>query len=493
MNVASKLRGAFALYIALLAGVLVYHVGTIRRSVASGHELTAISDRYRVITDDQLGRIAEMGSSAEKYLVTRDRGYMDKFAELVAAFGGDIRRLDSLALSEEERATLVPLMERWRAVEIEVRSLGRDSSSALTVETLARLEQTLDDVAMETQQLGAAAQTAMTRELARSELGARDAERLAWAAAATALVLSVLLSALLVRSIVRPLERLAKGTREISAGRLDFRLDSYGRDELSQVAREFNAMTERLEELDQMKRDFVSNVSHDLKTPLSSMQETNEVLLDELPGPLSDKQRYLLQLSQESGRRLSAMIAKLLELSRLEAAQTATVDVVDLGQLVHRAMDRYDVARTGKSARVILREVDESLSVSADADALTQVLDNLVENALKFSPADGHVEVTVAAHGTEALLMVADEGPGIADADKERVFERFYQTEAGRSVRSRGTGLGLAICRHIVDAHGGRIWVSDNAPRGCVLNVSLPLVAIAAPSAATLEMADSAA
>jgi signal transduction histidine kinase len=304
--------------------------------------------------------------------------------------------------------------------------------------------------------------------------------------------LSVLLSALLVRSIVRPLERLAEGTREISAGRLGFRLDGNGRDELSQVAREFNAMSARLEELDQMKRDFVSNVSHDLKTPLSSMQETNEVLLDELPGPLSDKQRYLLQLSQESGRRLSAMIAKLLELSRLEATQADTVEVVDLGYLVQRAMERYDLARTGKNARVILAELSQSVLVRADSDAMAQVLDNLVENAIKFSPSNGYVHVAVVARGAEALLIVADEGPGIADVDKQRVFDRFYQTAVGRSVRSRGTGLGLAICRHIVAAHRGRIWVSDNSPRGCVLNVLLPLVASAAP-AATQELAESAA
>jgi signal transduction histidine kinase len=493
MNVASKLRGAFALYIALLAGVLVYHVGTIRRSVASGHQLTAISDRYRVITDVQLGRIAEMGSSIEKYLVTRDRGYMDKFADLVAGFGTDIRRLDSLALSDEERVAVAPLIERWPVVELEIRRLGRDSSAALTVEALSRLEQTLDDAAIETQRLSAAAQAAMARELARSERAASDAERIAWAAAAAALVLSVLLSALLVRSLVRPLERLATGTREISAGRLGFRLDASGHDELAQVAREFNSMTARLEQLDQMKRDFVSNVSHDLKTPLSSMQETNEVLLDELPGPLSDKQRHLLMLSQESGRRLSAMIAKLLELSRLEAADASAAEEVNLRHLVARAMERYEVARAGRSARVTMERVDQSVVVRADGDALLQVFDNLVENAIKFSPADGRVRVSVLARGHEALLVVADDGPGIPDADKERVFERFYQTEAGRSVRSRGTGLGLAICRHIVDAHGGRIWVSDNSPRGCAMHVVLPLVEAAAPGQATLDLAETAA
>jgi two-component system sensor histidine kinase GlrK len=241
-------------------------------------------------------------------------------------------------------------------------------------------------------------------------------------------------------------------------------------------------MAERLEQLDRMKRDFVSNVSHDLKTPLSSIQETTVAILDQLAGPLSERQRRLLELNQESGRRLSSMIAKLLELSRLESVRTPTFELVDLVPLACRAIDRANAARSmrqgerGRGPVATVADPETQVLVRADAEGITQLLDNLIENAVKFSPPDGRVTVTIegGAADTGVILSIADEGPGIPDSDKERVFERFYQTETGRSVRSRGVGLGLSICRHIAGVHGGRIWVSDSVPRGAVVNVWLP-------------------
>jgi signal transduction histidine kinase len=484
MNVATKLRGAFALYIALLAAVLLYHVRTIRESVKHGHALTATSSRLRSISNNQLGRVAEMSNTAEKYLVTRDRGYLDKLTSLIAAYGAELRRLQALALSDEERAALAPLARRWTLLEEEARSLGADSGgppSAALLDAVARLELTLDEIHVTTQQLAEAAQAAMNRQLADSETTARSAERVSWMAALAALLLSVVLSALLVRSIVRPLERLTLGTREISAGRFGYRLQADGEDELSQVAREFNAMTARLDELDRMKRDFVSNVSHDLKTPLSSMQETTAVLLDELPGPLSEKQRRLLLLNQEGGLRLASMIAKLLDIARLESAPAARrLEVMDVMQVARHAVDRANATRPGENPSVLLAHRDTPALVRGDSDGLLQVLDNLLENALKFSPADGTVRVAVAEQGDSVLLSVADEGPGIPDADKEKVFERFYQTRAGRAVAARGVGLGLAICKQIVTAHGGAIRVEDNTPGGSIFQVVLPGVSATA-------------
>lgn len=480
MNVASKLRGAFALYIALLAAVLLYHVRTIRHSVERGHALTATSARLRAISNDQVARVTEMNSTAEKYLVTRDRGYLDKFVGLATAYGESLDRYRAQRLTEEERARVTPLASQWSVVEGETRGLVEaaqpGAATAAVGDAVTRLEHALDELHVRTQHMAAAAQAAMTRQLAESERAARSAEGFSWSAAFGALLLSVLLSALLVRSIVRPLERLAHGTREISAGRFGYRLEATGHDEFSQVAREFNTMTARLDELDRMKRDFVSNVSHDLKTPLSSMQETTEVLLEQLPGPLTETQRRLLRLNQEGGQRLAAMIAKLLEISRLDSAPAPDVEVTDIGLLARYAVGRANTAWSsrGGGPSVTLSEADRQLRVRVDSEGISQVLDNLLENAIKFSPPDGVVRVSVAEQGGAVVISVADEGPGIPDADKERVFERFYQTKAGRAVRSRGVGLGLSICRHIVAMHGGTIRVTDNVPTGSVFSVMLP-------------------
>ena len=494
MSVATKLRGAFAIYIALLAALLIYHVRTIQRAVASGQALTDISARLRVTSTEQIARIAQMNSDAEKYMVTRDRGYLAKLQQLVGEYSNELRNLEAQPLSSGERAQIVPLVTDWRRVSAVVALLADDALGPVA-ESIPRLQKSLDTVRLETLQLGAASQDAMSRELRASERAGAAAERVSWIAAIGALLLSLALSAALARSILEPLSRLKHGTREVSAGRFGYRLDATGRDELAQVARDFNSMTERLDELDRMKRDFVSKISHDLKTPLSSMQETTGVLLDELPGPLTAKQRRLLEIQQESAVRLAAMLSKLLDLSRIEAGLEPDFQMVDAAQLVRSSIDRVASARAQARAPVVFTEPSSRVLVRADAEGLGQVLDNLLENALKFSPSDGEVHVDVMDAPPESdrvprehwpisrrrglnagavLITVADEGPGVADDDKVRVFDRFFQAQGGRAVRGRGVGLGLTICREIVQQHGGAIWVSDNSPRGAVFNVLLP-------------------
>jgi signal transduction histidine kinase len=497
MTVATRLRGAFGLYIAVLAMLLVYHVKTIQRAVASGRELNAIASRWRATSTEQLARIGQMDSYAEKYLVTRDSGYLDKILETAHAYGLELHRLDTLPLTPGEKTWIVPLDAHWADVTDEAHVLTdqRNAPPDVARASVVRLQQSLEQIQAETRQLAGAAQDAMTRELKESEQSALRAEQLSWFAAIAALLLSILLSALLVRSIVLPLGRLKEGTREVSEGRFEYRLSTKGRDEFAQVAHDFNSMTERLDELDRMKRDFVSKVSHDLKTPLSSMQETISVLLDGLPGPLTAKQRQLLELNRDGGRRLSAMLSKLLDLSRIEAGLEPDFQMVDVVQLARHSVERMNGARRERGLQTSITEPVRRLLVRGDSAGLTQVLDNLLENAIKFSPAGGEVSVAIAdlqspggrvpaerwgalqrrGLGDDAVLVtVADTGPGIPDAEKERVFARFYQAEAGRAIPARGVGLGLTICQEIVTAHGGALWVSDNEPCGSVFNMLLP-------------------
>jgi signal transduction histidine kinase len=430
MTVANRLRGAFALYVASLVAVALLYARTVQRAADSGRAMTEIAERVRVTTD-QLSRIDQMSADAEKYLITRDARYRDKFAAAYREFGQPDARAFQPAV--------------------------------------------LDSLRLRVQAAGAAAQAAMRRELIESERVAARAAEVAWIVAGVALVLGVLLSIALARSIARPLDRLARGTREISAGRFDYRLATEDTDEFSLVARDFNSMARRLAELDRMKKDFVARVSHDLKTPLSSMQEANSALLDEMAGPLSGTQRRLLELNMESGHRLSAMLGKLLDLSRIEAGAQPVLQVVDVNQVAKRSVDNASSGALHRGVRLSVVEPERPSLVRADAGAISQVLDNLIENAIKFSPADGEVRVAVAATPSEGevVLTVADEGPGIPLGERDRIFDRFYQTDAGRSVRGRGVGLGLTICREIVSSHKGMIWVDANEPRGSVFHVLL--------------------
>jgi signal transduction histidine kinase len=498
MKVATRLRGAFAIYIALLALVALYHMRTIQRAVASGHALSELSSRLRVASTTQVDRIAQMNSDAEKFLVTKDRGYLRKVLEASSAYGRDLATLDSAALTPAERGALAPLATDWRRASAKLARLGgvvATASPESAEATVSDLQRDLTRIRAETEALAAASQDAMTRELDDSEAAAGAAWRVSWVAAIGALGLSILLSALLARSIIRPLQRLAEGTREVSAGRFGHRLDIIGRGEFAQVSRDFNSMIARLDELDRMKREFAEKVSHDLKTPLSSMQETISAMADGIAGPVTPKQRQLLEMNLESGQRLSTMLTKLLDLSRIEAGLEPDFQMVDLIALVRRSAERASALPSPRSVSIRFDEPPgQRLLVRADPEGLAQVVDNLLENAIKFSPADSTVVVRATPDlapaeqaaaatrgvtdrlrgGRPVVVTVADEGSGIPDDEKERVFERFYQTEAGRAARGRGVGLGLTICREIVAAHGGALWVTDNEPRGSIFHILLP-------------------
>jgi signal transduction histidine kinase len=177
------------------------------------------------------------------------------------------------------------------------------------------------------------------------------------------------------------------------------------------------------------------------------------------------------------------MIHKLLDLSRLDSRPTPIRELLDLFAMTQRAVDHM-TARTarGSGPTVVFEPSSAHLLLRADAEEIAQLLDNLLENAMKFSPRDGIVRVSLDDDDGVAVLRVADDGPGVPDGEKLRVFERFYQADAGRTAPDHGVGLGLAICRHVVEAHGGTIAVRDNAPAGAVFEVRIPdAIAIPAP------------
>ena len=323
------------------------------------------------------------------------------------------------------------------------------------------------------------------------------AQRLSLIVAGLALLLAVLIVVLTVRSIKEPLQRLTEGTRTVARGTFTYQLDTSRGDEFAELAEDFNTMVRRLGELDRMKREFVSHVSHELKTPLVAMQETNRLLLDGPPGPLTERQRRLLELNLQGSRRLSAMISNLLDLARLEAGvMRYDVRQHELGALTRNAASELEAWAQERGVRFDLDVPDTTLPAHCDADRLSQVLVNLLDNAAKFSPRESAVTVRVRAEASlppsmprdlagsfaaagggrrYAVLEIADHGPGIPDRNKRLVFEKFHQTEKGSKQASAGVGLGLAICREIVHAHAGEIWVADNHPMGCVFTVVLPL------------------
>ncbi len=266
---------------------------------------------------------------------------------------------------------------------------------------------------------------------------------------------------------------LGQAAREIARGDLSVRVPVRGQDEMARLGLDFNAMTAQLEaveqkkrELDSLQRDLIAWVSHDLRTPLTSIRAILEALGDGVVDEPETVQRYL-QTAQRDVRSLSHLIDDLFEISQMDAGGLK-LDCQDnsLGDLISDTIESFSE---------LARRQQVALSGSADPDVdpvwidgqrIGQVLSNLVSNALRHTPTGGSVTICAQREGDMVAVRVCDSGEGISPEDLPRVFERFYRGDKSRNRSTGGAGLGLAIARGIINAHGGRIWAESELAKG---------------------------
>jgi signal transduction histidine kinase len=283
-----------------------------------------------------------------------------------------------------------------------------------------------------------------------------------WATVPVAVVAALTVTQLLARGMTSPLREMTLAAQRMAQGDYSQRVHASSRDEVGELARAFNRTAATLEMVDRHRRDLVANVSHELRTPISALRAVLENLVDGVSNPGPEELRTALAQTERLGR----LVEDLLDLSRVEEG------VTPLRLKETRITDIFDDAIAQTRADGVSYAVDvtpRDLTVAADPDRLHQLLANLLDNAVRHSPSGGEIRLTAERLGDDVQLAVADEGPGIAAADRGTVFERFTTSAAHTS----GTGLGLAISRWVAQLHGGTIAVADSE-RGCRIQVTLP-------------------
>lgn len=488
MRVATKLGLGFGAVIGLMVVLLIYHVSATQRAVRTSQELAAVSTRLTVTSSALLQDLHQLEEDAGKYFITGDPRYADRYERSARAFADSLGRLRSLSLTGAESREVDSLSAEWARFMASHVPLDLDAAFAAQIPTA--LDADLGRLIQSTQALRRASADAMLRRVRASIVANRRANRVAIGAVVVALIVSAAVSGLIVRSTTSSLGRLLAATEAVAAGDYSVRLEGSQRDEFAVVARGFNEMGRRLEEAERTKREFLSKVSHDLKSPLASIQEVHELLLEGTPGELSERQVRLLTLAGKSADRLSERISKLLDLAALQAgAVRYEMEPRDLVPLCAEATEQYQLRMADAPFQLSSALPPGEVPVVCDSKRIYQLLENLLENAIGHSPAGGTVGLRVerrrgppedaprevrsllAAEEGTAVVSVSDLGPGVPDAEKERIFEMFHQAA---SRVGEGVGLGLAICREIAVAHGGAVWVCDNRPVGSVFRLALP-------------------
>lgn len=290
-----------------------------------------------------------------------------------------------------------------------------------------------------------------------------------------AMFLALLLAFWMAGWVMAPLRRIATAARRVTAGEFH-PISLQGPSEVQEVVKIFNQMTERVQASQQSQRDFVANVSHELKTPLTSIQGYAQAILDGTVDSPEGLKQAAGVIHAES-ERMHRMVLNLLDLARLDAGIAALERApLDLSKLLQSVVDKF--VPIARDSQVDFRAEIEALPVIiGDADRLAQVFTNLVDNAIKHSPVGEEIFVRANQIADQVEISVMDKGPGIPPEDLSRIFERFYQTDKSRrGGRDHGVGLGLTIAYEIVQAHGGTLSVSNNSLQGCVFVVKIPII-----------------
>lgn len=290
-----------------------------------------------------------------------------------------------------------------------------------------------------------------------------------------ALVLCIgsFLIAIVSRYIVHPIKKLTSATQALARGNFDVQIKLKLHDEIGILLKSFNSMAAKLQKLEQMRQDFVSNVSHEIQSPLTSIRGYSKALRQNGMKE-EDRKRYLEIIERES-ERLSRLSDNLLKLVSLQSEHHPFHPTTfDLAEQLRRIVVTLEPQWSAKQLELQLDL--PKVKFRADADQMNQVWMNLLSNAIKFTPAGGRILVRLTALTDKVKVLIQDSGIGISAEDQERIFERFYKADASRDKKTDGSGLGLSIVRTIVELHGGAVEVASKPGQGSAFTITLPIV-----------------
>jgi signal transduction histidine kinase len=474
MRLATKIFLTSALVIVALAVVGILSLGAIGRLVSVNREITTQTVpalRLATAARDAMSVLARMEA---RLVVMRDVRYARGWTERAVALDEDLRRLRDMVKTEREREALNAATAgfvEYRAIvartqaEMARPEPGPPSPDPPPGEAVAeRVEAQLEKLV-----------EAIHARMVAAQAEAKRLEDRTWAsvlgATGSAVLLALLGTGFVALRVTRSVRALSAATGAVGAGALRAPIPVGGRDEIGELARSFEAMAAQLRQMDEMKDEFFAKMSHELRSPLTSVREASQLLRDEVPGPLNPKQMRLVDIIGRSSDRLLRLVNQILEMSRLRAGVLPLNRApLDLDRVVARALEEMRPQAEEAGVALDRERVGRRFTFVGDEDRLVQVVVNLVANAIRFTPRGGRIVVRLVDAGAELELAVEDTGAGIPERDLPHIFDSYRQAHTGRG----GTGLGLAIVRGVVEAHGGRVTVESQEGKGSRFTVLLP-------------------
>lgn len=414
-------------------------------------------------------QVTAMERLARQYLILGDAALLADYAKVRGSFKKTTSDMSLLPLDESQLTELNKTIEKEQALFEQLenkqdKGAGRRQLTAGYVE----LSELANSVLNQSNLL-------IDREVDNMGEAARRTQRsLLWQLAAS-IPLGILIAVLFAFLIARPIRQIDHAIRQLGSAEFATAIRVHGPADLEYLGQRLEWLRQRLVELEQQKTRFLHHVSHELKTPLTALREGSELLADGSSGALNQQQGEIAEILRHNSLQLQHLIEGLLGYQQaLSSISRLEFRPVDLSEIARTVAEAHKLALAARNLQFRLHL--EPALLTADADKLRVVLDNLVSNAVKYSPEGGTISLAVRKEDAKVVIEVDDAGPGIAAEDRERVFDWFFQGKFGHQGRIKGSGLGLAITREFVLAHHGSIEVVAQHAPGAHFRVSLPLL-----------------
>jgi signal transduction histidine kinase len=446
------------------------------------YELHAVSDSVRTTLTVNLFSIdlaKDLGAlldneeqHAQKFLVSHDTTYAGLFTEAAGRFG---KQMDSLAGVVADRSELALLRtmggthDRLAASVLAAMNGGR-SRTSVTEESVA---DTIDTLRAQLETLIRLNQNSVAVAMADLQETVPRTFNVAVLLTMGTIVVTVLLALFIARTITRPIRALQAGTERVAQGHFEpIRVTSH--DETALLAGAFNAMSEKLRQINEYKAEMMHHITHELRMPLQSMHSAYYLLTEQLSGPINDQQKKLLESMRENIDRISGFTNQFLDLAKIEAGMMEfRRERTDIPELVRPVVENARLMAARKEITITVQE-EKVPAVMGDREKLSQVVGNLLSNAIKYTDRGGSITLALRASQAGVEIAVSDNGVGIDPEDIPRLFTKFYQAKNVGKGSSKGTGVGLALVKGIVDGHRGKVSVTSRVGQGSTFTVEIP-------------------
>jgi two-component system sensor histidine kinase GlrK len=458
----------FVLVVIPLIMALIHAMYSVDQLVVQGQRALFATVRATHGSEQLANAITDMERNALQYKVLGDGDLLDVYHENRQQFLQIAKRLARLNLSAIHRERLDMIVEMEGKVNHVLNNLPYD------VPETARAVENFSSLASEARKILDDNRELVKREVAQLEANGVRVQRDLMVHAMALVPAAMILTAIFAILITRPIQQMDQAIRRLGEGDFSRPARIKGPQDLEQLGKRLDWMRTRLLEVDQDKNRFLNHISHELKTPLTAIREATELLNEGVTGSLNTQQGEIVEILRDKSIQLQSLIEDLLDFNIASSRDSQLrVEHVSLRPLIESVLADHRVAALARQLRLEISL--QSVEIEGDHVKLRTLIDNLVSNAIKFSPEQGHLRIRLEQQGEQAVIEVADSGPGIPEEERRRVFDAFYQGASSTGVQVRGTGLGLSIAREYALAHKGYIEVINSEGPGACLRVILPI------------------